>query len=362
MSEQPITDQSALDALLAAVSESPRIGLDTEFVRVSTFYPKPGLIQIALGGEAYLVDPIAGMDLSALGQVLASGPLSVLHAAQEDYEVLYRLTGQFPTPVFDTQIAYALVSPRLSLSLSALAEEVVGANIAKDETRSDWTQRPLTEAQCRYAKDDVLILDALYQALSERLDQLGRSHWMDEDMQSIATRNQVILVEGDIETQVQKFGNAWRLSAEGMSRLAHLVQWREETARKLDRPRKHVLSDQSIFSLASSGRADRHHQLVSQHELSDKQADRFGGQLKAVLAEAEEIGGMTPPPPPLSKRHKELLRARQNQCEAVAKSLNIAPEMLVRKRQLVASLDGRGWKPSGWRAAVLDGVFDDAIG
>lgn len=362
MSEALITDQGALDQLVAALSEVTMLGLDTEFVRVSTFYPKPGLIQIALADRAYLVDPIAGMDIAGLGAVLASGPLSVLHAAQEDYEVLFRLTGQLPAPVFDTQIAYALVAPKISLSLSALAEEVVGQVIAKDETRSDWTKRPLTEAQCRYAKDDVLVLSALYDALSERLDRLGRTTWMREEMERIHTRNQTILSEGDVETQVHKFGNAWRLSPEGMSRLVHLVKWREDTARQLDRPRKQVLSDQSIFSLASSGRAERHHQLVSQHELSDKQADRFGGQLKAVLAEAEEGGSITPPPPPLSKRQKEQLRSLQHQCEEVAKALNIAPEMLVRKRQLVAALDGRGWRPSGWRAEILDGVFTDAIG
>lgn len=362
MSEELITDQAELDQLVGAVAEVSRLGLDTEFVRVSTFYPKPGLIQIALGAQAYLVDPIAGMDVSGLGRVLASGPLSVLHAAQEDYEVLFRLTGELPAPVFDTQIAYALVAPKISLSLSALAEEVVGQVIAKDETRSDWTKRPLTAAQCRYAKDDVLILDALYHALAERLDQLGRSAWMVEEMERIHRRNQVVLSEGDIETQVNKFGNAWRLSPEGMSRLVHLVKWREDTARLLDRPRKQVLSDQSIFSLASSGRADRHHQLVSQHELTDKQADRFGGQLKALILDAEEAGGMTPPPPPLSKRQKEQLRDRQHQCEEIAKALNMAPEMLVRKRQLVASLDGRGWRPTGWRAEILDGVFTDATG
>lgn len=357
MSGELITDQVVLDDLVAEIAAASQLGLDTEFVRVSTFYPKPGLIQVALGDTAHLIDPIAGMDVTGLGAVLASGPLSVLHAAQEDYEVLFRLTGQLPTPVFDTQIAYALVAPKISLSLSALAEEVVGQVVAKDETRSDWTQRPLTQAQCRYAKDDVLILHRLHEALAERLDQLGRTQWMDEEMAQIHARNRVILTEGDVETQVAKFGNAWRLSSEGMSRLVHLVKWREDTARLLDRPRKHVLSDQSIFSLAASGRAERHHHLVSQHELTDKQADRFGAQLKAVLNDAEEAGPIDSPPPPLSKRQKEQLRERQHRCEEVAKALQIAPEMLVRKRHLVASLDGREWRPTGWRAAVLDGVF-----
>jgi ribonuclease D len=180
---------------------------------------------------------------------------------------------------------------------------------------------------------------------------------MHEEMRSIRERNATTLVDGDLETQVHKFGNAWRLSPEGMSRLVHLVQWREDAARRVDKPRKHVLGDQSLFSLAAAGRVGRHHQLVSQHGLTDKQADRFGGQLQRVLDEALEAGTIAPPPPPLSKRLKDALKERQTKVEAIAKSLGIAPEMLVKKRQLVASLDGRQWMPSGWRKPLLEDVF-----
>ncbi|MEK9905860.1 MAG: HRDC domain-containing protein, partial [Rhodospirillales bacterium] len=149
----------------------------------------------------------------------------------------------------------------------------------------------------------------------------------------------------------------WRLSPEGMSRLVHLIQWREDAARRLDRPRKHVLSDQSLFSLATAGYVGRHYQLVSQHGLTDKQADRFGAQVRVVLEDASEAGAIAPPPPPLSKRLKDALKDRQAKVEAIAKDLGIAPEMLVKKRQLVASLDGRRWVPTGWRHELLGDVF-----
>jgi len=154
-----IDQQSQLDTLITAVENAATIGLDTEFVRISTFHPKPGLIQIAVDRDAFLIDPQADLDLKTLGHALTGNTVSILHAAQEDYEVLFRLTGSIPSPVFDTQIAYALLNDKISLSLSGLVAEVLGKELSKEETRSDWTKRPLSEAQCQYAKEDVLVLE-----------------------------------------------------------------------------------------------------------------------------------------------------------------------------------------------------------
>ena len=352
-----IDQQAALDDLIAVISESPAITLDTEFVRVSTFHPKPGLIQVGLNSKAFLIDPLIGLDLQHFGDLLSGPVTSILHAAQEDYEVLFRLTGQLLGQVFDTQVAYALLNDKIAPSLSTLASELLGKEISKQETRSDWTRRPLSDAQCQYAKDDVLVLEPLYEILLEKLEKAGRLDWMHEEMQSTRDRNASTLVDGDLETQIYKFGNAWRLSPTAMSRLVHLVKWREKAARRLDRPRKHVLSDQSVFSLATSGDVGRHHRLVSQHGLSDKQADRYGEQLKSVIEDAMSAETIEPPPPPLSKYLKNVFKGRQTQIEGIAKGLGIAPEMLVKKRQLVASLNGREWKPSGWRKVVLEDVF-----
>lgn len=353
-----IDQQTALDNLIVIISESPTITLDTEFVRVSTFHPKPGLVQIGVKSKAFLIDPLVGLDLQQLGNRLSHRVTSILHAAQEDYEVLFRLTGQLPGLVFDTQIAYALLNTKISPSLSTLASDLLGKKISKQETRSDWTRRPLSNAQRQYAKEDVLVLEPMYEILSEQLEKTGRLDWMHEEMQSIRDRNTSILVDGDLEAQIHKFGNAWRLSPAGMSRLVHLVKWREKAARRFDKPRKQILSDQSVFSLATSGDIGRHHQLVSQHGLSNKQADRYGEQLKSVIQYAMDAETLEPPPPPLSKHLKDVFKERQSKVEGIAQGLGIAPEMLVKKRQIVASLDGREWKPSGWRKVVLDDVFD----
>ena len=355
-----IDQQEELDALVERLLKHEGvIGLDTEFVRVSTFHPKPGLIQIAINSDALLVDPLSRIDLKPLGQALSEKLIPVLHAAQEDYEVILALTGQLPNRVFDTQVAYALLDERIALSLAALAYNLSGVELSKQETRSDWTKRPLTRAQCTYAKEDVLVLEDLYKILSEQLADTGRTEWMQQEMEAIRTRNARVLVEGDIETQVQKFGNSWRLSPSGMSRLVHLVKWREDTARLVDSPRKFVLSDKSLYSLATSGQLGSHHQLVSHHGLTDKQAGRFGGQLKRAIEEANNCEDIPPPPPPLSRLQKNVLKDRQMKVVDIAKDLGIAPEMLVRKRQLIASLDGRAWCPTGWRKEILSGIFNE---
>ena len=170
-----IDHQTHLDALTDVLADAPLIGLDTEFVRVSTFHPKPGLIQISVDGDAYLIDPLANLDLNALGQVLKGSTTSVLHAAQEDYEVLFRLTGSVPSPVFDTQVAYALLNEKISLSLSALVRELLGKELSKEETRSDWTRRPLSDSQRQYAKEDVLVLESIYEIHMVNSRRLGDS-------------------------------------------------------------------------------------------------------------------------------------------------------------------------------------------
>lgn len=355
-----IDDQADLDILITDIHAADIIGLDTEFLRVSTFHPKPGLIQVAIDQTAYLIDPLANIDLEKFGKALVDGPTCILHAAQEDFEVLYRLTGSIPTRVFDTQIAHSLVTKQISISLSALAKDRLRFELQKEETRSNWTIRPLTTSQCNYAKQDVLILIPLYQILIHELQIRGRIDWMTEEMESVVRKTNRILVEGDSEAQIQRFGNAWRLSKEGMSRLVHIVNWRDRVAREIDWPRKKILSDQSVFSIAKKGLKRGRYQLVMEHGLTDKQASKFADALKSVVGEAENCRGLRPPPPPLSGCQKDTLKLLQKGCEEIALRLDISKEVLIRKRHLIAAVDGRGWMPSGWRKNLLEGIFTNA--
>lgn len=358
MRPELIADQTALDRCLDVVWEAPTAALDTEFVRVSTFYPKPGLLQLAVGPQIWLIDPVSGLDWTRLSQWLSAQSQCIFHAAAEDYEVLYRLTGALPGRVFDTQIAAALLTPTPSLSLQALVEQQLGITLEKGETRSDWTQRPLSASQLHYAAEDVRVLEPLADRLKAQLDRLDRLAWMSEEMEGVLLRVKAHIEGGDIETQVARFGNAWRLSERSMARLYALVGWREDAARRHDRPRKQVLSDQSLFHLATLKGPIRHHQLVSEAGLSERQADRYGRELQALLAESDEAPPRPSPPPPLSKRQKSKLDTLQQAISKIATAHAIAPEVLAKKRDLIAVLDGRGWQPTGWRKELIGEVID----
>jgi len=352
-----VTTQDALDDCLEYITDRHSAALDTEFVRVSTFYPRPGLIQIGAGGQTWLLDPLADLDWHGLASWLERGSECIFHAAAEDYEVLYRLTGALPSQVFDTQVAAALLTPKTSLSLQALVEQQLGMRLDKGETRSDWTQRPLTASQLHYAAEDVRVLEPLAETLKAQLNQLDRAQWMAEEMADVLYRVKAHIDGGDVDTQVARFGNAWRLSERSMARLYALVSWREDAARRYDRPRKHILSDQSIFHLATSKSVSRRHQFVVDAGLSERQADRYGSAIQALLADSDDAPVRATPPPPLSKRQKTQLESLQHAISAIANDYHIAPEVLVKKRDLIAVLDGRGWQPTGWRSALIGEVI-----
>ncbi len=150
--------------------QQPFVALDTEFMRVDTFYPIAGLLQASTGEGAWLIDPLCIDDWTPLAALLDDrGVTKVLHACSEDLEVLLRLTGSLPAPLFDTQLAAAYLNLGFSMGYSRLVQAVLGLELPKGETRSDWLQRPLSETQVSYAAEDVQHLAEVYQAQLPRL-------------------------------------------------------------------------------------------------------------------------------------------------------------------------------------------------
>ena len=176
-----ITDEAALALHCDDWLHLPFVALDTEFVRVDTFYPQAGLLQVCAAGRVYLIDPLLIHDWSALAEVLrAPAVVKVLHSCSEDLEVLSRLTGSLPAPLFDTQLAAGYLNLGFSMGYSRLVQAVLGIELPKGETRSDWLQRPLSETQLSYAAEDALHLAEVYEALDARLSEEKRA-WVLED-------------------------------------------------------------------------------------------------------------------------------------------------------------------------------------
>jgi len=178
---QWVLDDEHLTRLCDAWRQLSFVALDTEFMRVDTFYPIAGLIQVGDGRCAYLIDPLRISDWSAFCGLLEDERVTkVLHACSEDLEVLLRLTGSLPSPLFDTQLAAGYLNIGFSMGYSRLVHAVLGIELPKGETRSDWLQRPLSEMQVRYAAEDAQHLAELYLALLPRLDSSKRA-WILED-------------------------------------------------------------------------------------------------------------------------------------------------------------------------------------
>ncbi len=176
-----IRDNDSLGQFCAEWQLLPFVALDTEFMRVDTFYPIAGLLQIGDGVRAYLIDPLTIDNWQPLAALLENpAVVKVVHACSEDLEVLLRLTGSLPAPLFDTQLAAAYLNLGFSMGYSRLVQEVLGIDLPKGETRSDWLQRPLSDTQISYAAEDALHLAEVFVQLRPKLSD-EKYAWVLED-------------------------------------------------------------------------------------------------------------------------------------------------------------------------------------
>ncbi|EAN8120862.1 ribonuclease D, partial [Salmonella enterica] len=244
-----IRDDQTLAEHCRGWHELPFVALDTEFMRVDTFYPKAGLIQVGEGNRAYLIDPLLIRDWQPLAELLDDpGVVKVLHACSEDLEVLLRLTGKLPQPLFDTQLAAGYLNIGFSMGYSRLVQDVLGLELPKGETRSDWLQRPLSDTQVSYAAEDAVHLAELFSALRPRLSD-DKYAWVLEDGAELVAQ---LRREVEPETLYRDVKLAWKLNPQQLAVLRELCAWREREARSRDLPRNRVLREHSLWPMAKS--------------------------------------------------------------------------------------------------------------
>src|SRR5277367_456693 len=178
-----------LAQLAQALSRCDSIGLDTEFMRERTFFPGLCLLQLAAGERVWCVDTLRCGSLDPLVPALnAPSSRKVIHSARQDLEAFYLNVKRVISPVFDTQIAAGCIGLKPQLGYADLVKTLLDVPLAKGQTRTDWSKRPLTPAQLEYAADDVLYLDAIARELNGRLRKLGREHWVREDCSELEER------------------------------------------------------------------------------------------------------------------------------------------------------------------------------
>lgn len=230
------------------LERSPWIGIDTEFMREKTFFPKLCLLQISAPAHLWCIDTLAITELAPLTQALTGAERpKIIHAARQDLEAIYLVTRQIVAPVFDTQIAAACVGMKAQLGYADLAKTLLEVSIGKSQTRTDWSRRPLSAAQLSYAADDVLHLHDIADRLQSRLRELGRAQWVEEDCAQLSNPR---LYDPDPERAWTRLKGISQLAPRAGGIARALAAWREHLAREKDLPRSWILSDAAIFNLA----------------------------------------------------------------------------------------------------------------
>lgn len=244
-----ITDQNELEEFCRALKTAPFITVDTEFLREKTYYPKLCLIQISgPEGRAAAIDPMAaGIDLAPVYDLLfAPEILKVFHAARQDLEIFFNLTGKVVAPVFDTQIAAMVCGYGDSVGYEALVRNITGKQLDKSVQFTNWSIRPLSERQIDYALGDVIYLIEVYRKLSAELDKRGRTSWVMQEEEILA----------DPKTYQNDPFEAWKRvkvktpKSKTLAVLRALAAWREEQAQRKDIPKGWILRDETLADIA----------------------------------------------------------------------------------------------------------------
>src|SRR6516225_1249744 len=248
VSLQPITATSALADACRRMAKHPFVTIDTEFLRETTYYPLLCVAQMASAEEAVVVDALApGIDLSPFYRLMADEKvMKVFHAARQDIEIVWHAAKLIPHPIFDTQVAAMVLGYGDSISYDQLVARITGDTLDKSHRFTDWTRRPLSEAQLRYAISDVTHLRQVYLKLVEDLRQRGRAEWVEDEMRVLTSP----------ETYRLEPENAWqrlKTRVRKPNELAVLIEvaaWREREAQARDVPRSRVLKDEVIGDIA----------------------------------------------------------------------------------------------------------------
>ena len=240
-----IGDAAALDSLVGELVSYDAYALDTEFHRERTYFPQLALIQLAWRGGIALVDPLA-IDVSPLARVLEGPGLAVVHAAEQDLEVLEQACGTVPSRLFDTQIAAGFLG-QVSPSLVNLVERILGVRLLKGDQLTDWTRRPLSAGQLAYAAGDVAYLLELRQRIGERLEEMGRMQWATEEFAILLSRDRSSTEPEEAWWRLPR-SRQLRGGARGVAQ--SVAAWREIRARRMDLPVRFVLPDLALLSIA----------------------------------------------------------------------------------------------------------------
>ena len=355
----PITTQDALQDACAQLAKSDFICLDTEFHRETTYWPELCLIQASCPGFQVMIDPLAPtIDISPFLSLIADeSRLKVFHAARQDLEIFNRLIGHPPRPVFDTQIAAMALGIGDSISYDNLIQRILKTRLDKTSQFTDWTQRPLTEKQLKYALGDVTYLRDAYLKMVDRLEDLGRTDWARAEMTELENPS---LYDTSPEKAWQRL-KLRKPNKEYAAVFAAVAAWREQMAQDFNKPRRRVLKDDAIQEIADqkprSEKAFDRLRAVPKGFVRSKYANGLQETVTAALDDPDAFA------PKLPKRQHnpetpagapEMLKVL---LKAVSDEANIVPRLIANSADIEKLARGETGEEiaalSGWRYDVF---------
>jgi len=330
-----IDSNAGLASVCARLATASYCAIDTEFIRESTYYPELALIQIASEDLLACIDPLAITDFAPLADILISPQLvKVFHSSSQDLEILYQKFAAVPAPVFDTQLAAAVLGYNHQISYADLVQQITGVQLEKKHTRANWTRRPLSRDELDYAMDDVRYLLAVYQDLNTRLETGRRRSWIEKDLQAMSNADNY---EVDQERLWKRLRGVQKLKGEKLQIASDLCRWREQVAQRQNRPRRWIVKDDTIIEIARQ-MPESLEALSRIRELNDKTVKRHGEKLLELVARAAT---MDPAQWPQHDRVKSL-NSRQMAlgdclmalCRMISDSNNIALATLATRKDI----------------------------
>lgn len=356
-----IEDVETLCDFFESIADNPRIGLDTEFMRVKTYFPELCLVQIsATGGHAACIDPLMVGQVALAKSMSGCSMTIVAHSAGQDLEVLHTCLGYLPRVLFDTQVAAALLGYGEQVSYHALVKQLTGIHLEKGETRTDWCRRPLTDAQIEYAFADVDHLPHLHDTLAERIEAEGKTGWLASACEELLEKQKH---DGEARV-VTRFKGGANIPLARQSMLRDLVLWRERVARKTNRPREWIVSSQDLVAVAEKT-PETLGKLVNCTSLNRAQADRYGKEIVEIVSAAGKSVSsevIWPPRDELQPEQKAQVKKLQKSVRELCADLSVSPAILASRADLEALVVGRpGRLDSGWRREVIDPILKESI-
>ena len=328
------------------------VSVDTEFLREKTYNAKLCLLQLGIAQDQYCIDVLKLDQLQSICDLFcATNVVKLFHAARQDMEVILQTFGVLPKPIFDTQLAAAFCGADMQLGYGALVEEVTGVTLPKTQSRTDWTRRPLTEEQIKYAGEDVAYLERLYDHSVEQLEIQDKRAWFDAEIESYYDESLYII---DPETAFKRLSGGM-LKIKHQHLLKSLANWREAMAQKRDIPRTWVMRDDKLYELAQSG-AKTEQEIIDIGAFGRRSANRLAKQALQVIKETEVgVDKIWRKVEPLNKADKAKCTSLMKQLAAMAEKYNIAQALLGTRKDIEALYRNRQSKKllRQWRQPLV---------